>query len=84
MRMTYDDVFADRLDALADRYLSRDRVAARGIFDAAEIAGLRRYRRNGRYHAEAGMRIWTAIVTEIWAEIFVDGRGAPRPGSLDA
>jgi hypothetical protein len=22
------------------------------------------------------MRLWTAIVTEIWAELYIDGRGA--------
>jgi len=80
MRMTYDEVFADHMDALADRYLSRERVRARGLFDPDAIEGLRCYRRNGVYHAEAAMRLWSSIVTEIWAETFIDRRGSrPEP-----
>jgi asparagine synthase (glutamine-hydrolysing) len=81
MRMAYDAEFADHLDALAARYLDRDRVRARGLFDSGSIAALQSYRAGGRYHAEAAMRVWTAIVTEIWAETFVDRRGEPLPNT---
>jgi hypothetical protein len=59
---------------LADRYLSGERVKRRGFFEMEHLERIRRACRN-RYHPETAMRLWTAIVTEIWAEIYLDGRG---------
>jgi asparagine synthase (glutamine-hydrolysing) len=76
-RMRYDLAFSETLDRIADRWLSRERIERRGFFCQAEIARLRRRRRGEAYGDEWGMRIWTATATEIWAEIFLDRRGAP-------
>jgi asparagine synthase (glutamine-hydrolysing) len=79
MRMKYDASFAEALDELGNRYLSPDRVKARGLFEPESAQRLRNYRRGTRYHAEGAMRLWTAVATEIWAEQFLDRRGAPLP-----
>ena len=77
MRMRYDREFADRLDELVGRYLSPQRVKARGFFEPETLEPVRNYRRGGRYSAEGAMRAWTCVGTEIWAEQFLDRRGEP-------
>jgi asparagine synthase (glutamine-hydrolysing) len=79
-RIRHDGAFADVLQQLSDRYLSPESVAARGWFDVEEIRRIRTHLRNPHYHAEAAMRLWTPIVTEIWARIYVDQRGQ-RPSA---
>jgi asparagine synthase (glutamine-hydrolysing) len=74
MRMQQGGEFARTLQRLADRYLSAERVNRRGFFEVEHVERIRRACRN-RYHPETAMRLWTAIVTEIWAEIYLDGRG---------
>lgn len=75
MRMKYDQEFADKLDAMAQHYLSRERVEARGFFDWQDLQRLYRRPAGGGYSAEGAMRLWTVLATEIWAEHFVDRRG---------
>jgi asparagine synthase (glutamine-hydrolysing) len=77
MRMQHDLTFAEALDTLADTWLDRDRIEQRGFFTVADIDRLRRRSRSEPYGFEGGMRIWTAAATEIWAELFLDNRGAP-------
>ncbi len=80
-RMRHDSEFAGVLDAVADRYLSAERVGARGWFDPADIQAIRASRRNGVYVFEAAMRLWTAVLTEVWAETFLDRRGGEQARS---
>ena len=75
MRMKYDAAFADMLDRLAGHWLAPDRVRHRGFFDPAALARLCKRPAGKPYSAEWGMRIWTAVATEIWAEQFLDRRG---------
>ena len=74
MRMQQGGEFALTLQLLADRYLSADRVKRRGFFELADIRRIRRACKRS-CHPETAMRLWTAIVTEIWAEIYLDNRG---------
>ena len=76
MRMRYNAQFFDRLDTMAHRYLSRDRVEARGWFDWQELRQMFRQGVGDTYSDEGAMRLWTALSTEIWAEQFLDGGGA--------
>lgn len=78
-RMRHDGEFADVLEAVADGYLSAERVQARGWFDPADLQAIRASRRQGVYVFEAGMRLWTALLTELWAETFLDRRAAAMP-----
>jgi asparagine synthetase B (glutamine-hydrolysing) len=75
MRMGQNGAFAQSLQHLADRYLSRDRVLSRGFFDIDQVNAIRRTCRGEGYHPETAMRLWTLIVSELWAEIYIDGRG---------
>jgi asparagine synthase (glutamine-hydrolysing) len=75
MRMGQNAAFAATLQQLADRYLSRDRVQARGFFNVGQVDCIRGACRGDRYHPETAMRLWTLIVSELWAEIYIDGRG---------
>jgi asparagine synthetase B (glutamine-hydrolysing) len=77
-RMHYDVEFADCLDQAADALLSPASVKSRGFFEQRSIDRLRR-RTDGRpYAAEAAMRIWTALATETWARLFLDGKRKPQ------
>jgi asparagine synthase (glutamine-hydrolysing) len=76
MRMQHDRAFSDTLDSLADRILSWERVEQRGFMDFAAVDGLRRRQPGRPYSSEGAMRLWTALLTEIWAQEFLDLRGA--------
>jgi asparagine synthase (glutamine-hydrolysing) len=73
--MNYDLAFSDMIDALSQEVLSDAAIRARGFFDTTEIDRLRRRPAGSAYSAERAMRLWTAALTEIWAQIFIDGRG---------
>jgi asparagine synthase (glutamine-hydrolysing) len=74
-RIRQDAAFAATLCGLTSRYLNPDRVRRRGFFEPEDIARVQRSVRRAHYHTEAAMRLWTMIVTEIWAEIYIDQRG---------
>lgn len=74
MRMQQGREFANTLQLLADEFLSVERVRRRGFFHHGDIERIRRACRRGP-HPETAMRLWTAVVTEIWAEIYLDNRG---------
>ena len=71
-RMQYDIEFAECLDELAERYLSPSSVQSRGFFEGGSIVRIRQRSPGRPYAAEAAMRLWTAIATEIWARLFLD------------
>jgi asparagine synthase (glutamine-hydrolysing) len=76
MKMQHDLAFSDALDDLADRILSREGVERRGFMDFAVVKGMRRRGPGRPYGSEGAMRLWTALLTEIWAHQFLDRRGA--------
>jgi len=78
--MKQNSDFANALDSLAARYLSSDRVRRRGFFDEQDVSRIRAAARRGN-HPENVMRLWTMLVTEIWAEIYLDGRGRHPMGA---
>jgi hypothetical protein len=74
-RMAYNYKLSEVLDTLADSYLNPKLIKDRGFFHKEEIDRLR-HRRNGKpYSSIKAMAIWTAILTEIWAQTFLDRRG---------
>lgn len=84
MRMGQGGQFAATLQQLAHRYLNRDRVKQRGFFDFEDVERIRKAARSAR-HPETSMRLWTLIVTEIWAETYLDARGRrPQPAQTPA
>jgi asparagine synthase (glutamine-hydrolysing) len=79
-RIRQDAAFAATLWGLSAHYLNPERVRRRGFFELDDVARVQRSIRRAHYHTEAAMRLWTMIVTEIWAEIYLDQRGR-RPES---
>ena len=67
--------FCDALEQLADRWLTPDAVARRGLLDAGTVRRLLNRPAGGIWAPEHAMRIWTLIGTEIWAATFIDGDG---------
>jgi asparagine synthase (glutamine-hydrolysing) len=85
-RMKYDLEFAEALDAVAASALSDEAVRRRGLFEPEGIRRLFRPRQDQPYSAEAAMRLWTAVLTEYWAQEFVDrpGRSGSQPDMMPA
>jgi asparagine synthase (glutamine-hydrolysing) len=71
--------FCAALAAIADRLLSPEQVQARGLFEADDVARLLPRRADGTWAPEHAMRIWTLVLTELWARAFVDGDGSAPP-----
>ncbi|HZD53304.1 MAG TPA: asparagine synthase-related protein [Woeseiaceae bacterium] len=74
-RIRQDRLFADTLEKLAARYVGDGELERRAWFRKDEVVGIRRRLRGRKYHPEAAMRLWTVIVSEIWARIYLDHRG---------
>jgi asparagine synthase (glutamine-hydrolysing) len=74
-RMTYDLAFSDCLERVASAVLTPQQVLERGFFSPSDIQRILERRPDQPYSAEHGMRIWTALLTELWARIFLDRRG---------
>jgi len=74
-RMRETAAFCDVLEEIGQSLLAPDRVKARGLFDPSDVAGLLRRPIRGCWSPEHTMRIWTLILTELWAQIFVDSSG---------
>ena len=81
-RMTYDDRFSDLLQDYARRILTPERIRKRGLFEPGEISRLLDRAGGKAYSAEHGMRIWTALCTELWASLFIDRKGARPDASI--
>jgi hypothetical protein len=45
------------------------------LFDSAEVERIRRLPADGVYPEDQLYRLWTLLLTEIWAGIFLDSRG---------
>jgi asparagine synthase (glutamine-hydrolysing) len=68
---------ADTLGHLADRLLRPDDVRARGFFEPDKVEKLRRSRpprhATPMAHKVWSYRLWSVLMCEIWARIFLDG-----------
>jgi len=58
--------------------LSPGTIRDRGLFDPAYVAALLRRPRGQPYSEGRSRRIWSLLLTEIWARTFLD-RGGSRP-----
>ena len=75
-RMKYDLSFSNILDEVSAQILSLENVESRGFFKFSEIQNLKKRKADKPYSGEGAMRIWTALLTEIWAMEFIDKRGS--------
>jgi asparagine synthase (glutamine-hydrolysing) len=78
-RMRYDLEFARSLDEAADHYLGHQRSSRQRIFSSSDLSNLKALKRNGVYPAEGAMRLWTAILTQIWFDKFAMHAGDSPP-----
>jgi hypothetical protein len=78
-RLKHDTEMSEVLDAMADRWLAPAAVRERGLFDTAYVAELRRRRQGKPYSRERAYRLWSLLLAELWAQQYLDERGAaPR------
>ena len=75
-RLKHDTRMAELLDQMADDLLSPSAIDRRGFFDAGYVAKLRRRAPGRPYSQERAYRLWTLLLTELWARRFLDERGA--------
>ena len=78
-RLKHDTRMSEILDGLADTVLASATLIERGLFEPAYVTRLRA-RPSGRpYGQERAYRLWSLILTELWARTFLDRRGvAPK------
>ena len=75
-RLKHDTHMSETLDRLADDLLSSHAIAQRGLFDNGYVARLRRRPAGRPYSQERAYRLWSLLLTELWARQFLDERGA--------
>jgi asparagine synthase (glutamine-hydrolysing) len=75
-RLKHDTRMSELLDRLADDLLSEEALARRGFFDRGYVAKLRRRPVGRPYSQERAYRLWSLLLTELWARRFLDRRGA--------
>jgi asparagine synthase (glutamine-hydrolysing) len=67
---------SDALDRLAVELLSPATVRDRGFFEPAYVTSLLQRTRGRPYGEERSRRIWSLLLTELWARAFLDHGGA--------
>jgi asparagine synthase (glutamine-hydrolysing) len=80
-RLKHDLHLSAVLDQLADRYLSRQAMVERGLFDPVYIEKLRSRPKDRPYSQERVYRLWSLILAEMWSRLYLDARGMPPTGS---
>jgi asparagine synthase (glutamine-hydrolysing) len=82
-RMRENSAFCDALATAAKPLLDQERVRSRGFFDPDYVSRLLRGGRTGTWPPEHAMQVWTMVLSELWAQIFLDGAGVPPEASAD-
>ena len=80
-RLKHDTKMSEVLDGLADTLLTPTAVAERGLFEPAYVHRLRARPTNRPYSQERAYRLWSLLLTELWAQDFP---GPKRRGSNGA
>lgn len=75
-RLKHDAHMSEVLDRLAEDLLSRATLVERGLFEPSYVARLRRRGAGRPYSQERAYRLWSLLLTELWAQTFLDERGA--------
>jgi hypothetical protein len=67
---------SDALDRMAVELLSPGAVLDRGLFEPAQVASLLQRTKGHPYGENRSRRIWSLVLTELWARAFLDRRGS--------
>jgi asparagine synthase (glutamine-hydrolysing) len=78
-RLRHDGVLSEVLAFLADDLLSPAAVRSRGLFTVEHVDRVRRRRADRPYSALQVHRLWSLLLVELWARLFLDARGGPLP-----
>jgi asparagine synthase (glutamine-hydrolysing) len=76
-RLRHDTEMSDLLDRMGDDLLDSAAVRNRGLFDPGYIGRLRQRPAGKPYTQERAYRLWSLLLAEIWARLYLDCRGAP-------
>ncbi len=76
-RLKHDTRMSQVLDGLADELLAPSVLDHRGFFQPGYVAKLRRRPADRPYSQERAYRLWSMLLTELWARRYLDHRGAP-------
>jgi asparagine synthase (glutamine-hydrolysing) len=76
-RAKRDTVLSDVLETLAEKLLSVEDVACRGLVAPAYVYKLRQRPADGIYKGDQLTRLWMLVCAELWCRTFVDHRGQP-------
>jgi asparagine synthase (glutamine-hydrolysing) len=83
-RAAHELRMSDALDHMAVELLSPGAVRERGLFEPAYVTDLLRRTRGHPYAAERSRRIWSLLLTELWARSFLDRTGSAPEHPLPA
>jgi hypothetical protein len=83
-RLVYELRLSDALDRMAVELLSPGAVRERGLFEPDYVSDLLRRARGQPYGAERSRRIWSLLLTELWARSFLDRAGSAPQQALPA
>jgi asparagine synthase (glutamine-hydrolysing) len=75
-RLKHDTRMSEVLDGMADSLLGTAGLTARGLFEPSYVSRLRARPSNRPYSQERAYRLWSLLLTELWARTFLDRRGA--------
>jgi asparagine synthase (glutamine-hydrolysing) len=76
-RLRHDEALTEALEQLAGELLTPSAVTARGFFSPEHVARVLRRRPGAAYSSMQIYRVWSLLLAEIWARLFLDRRGAP-------
>jgi asparagine synthase (glutamine-hydrolysing) len=76
-RLKHDQILSDVLERLAAEILSPAAVASRGFFTPQHVERVRRRPAGASYPSIQIYRLWSLLLAELWAQLFLDRRGAP-------
>jgi asparagine synthase (glutamine-hydrolysing) len=75
-RLKHDTRMSEVLDDMADALLGPAALTGRGLIEPAYVTRLRARAANRPYSQERAYRLWSLLLTELWARAFLDRRGA--------
>jgi asparagine synthase (glutamine-hydrolysing) len=81
-RLRHDTEMSEVLDGMGDELLRPAAVRDRGLFDPGYVGRLRQRPAGKPYTQERAYRLWSLLLAEIWARLYLDRRGAPPDVAL--
>lgn len=76
-RLRHDEALSNALAQMAGELLTPSAVGARGFFSQQHVDRVLRRSPGAAYSSMQIYRVWSLLLAETWARIFLDRRGAP-------